>query len=255
MRSLLQLVLILFSCSPMMGASADSPLPPVEKVTSYLDDLYRSQHSHARLAMSIKTKHFERTLEIESWTIGEQKALMVIRKPARESGTATLRTQDGLWNYAPRADRLVRIPTSLLSESWMGSHFTNDDLVRDSSFSTDFTTEVAWQKEDGLIRLMVRLIPKPDAPVVYTKVTFTLDKDSWLPLRTDWYDGDVIVRTTKYSDVRTFSGRQLPATMTVVPSDSPSEFTSITYRSLEFAKPPKSSLFTPSGLRRAARRR
>ena len=91
--------------------------------------------------------------------------------------------------------------------------------------------------------------------MVYTKVVFTLLSEGWLPLRTDWYDGSEIVRKTEYSNVQTFGERRLPATMTVVPSDKPSEYTSITYKKLDFNKTPPQSLFTPSGLKRAARRR
>ena len=248
-------LLVMCLCVTSLSAWADAPLPSVSQVAQHLDDLYRSDSSQAALTMQVKTKHFERTLEIESWTIGDKQALMVIRKPARESGTATLRTNDGLWNYAPRADRLVRIPTSLLSESWMGSHFTNDDLVRDTSFAKDFTTTLSWGTSAAKKRLIVTMVPLPAAPVVYTKVVFTLRADDWLPVRTDWYDGDDIVRKTEYSNVRLFGSRRLPATMTVVPLETPEEFTSITYKSLDFETVPPTSLFTPSGLKRAARRR
>ena len=247
--------LVSFSLLFPVVVAAEPSLPKPDKVVAHLDALYRADFSQAKLKMQIKTEHFQRTLHIDSWTIGEDQALMVIRQPARESGTATLRTAKGLWNYAPRADRLVRIPTSLLSESWMGSHFSNDDLVRDSSLKTDFTAALEWRREGGELRLVVRLTPKPEAPVVYTLAIFVLDGSSWLPLRTEWYDGDSLVRTTRYSDVRMFSGRKLPATLTVIPQDAPSEFTSITYESLDFAAKPAPTLFTPAGLRRAARRR
>ena len=104
-------------------------LPTVRDVVDYIDDLWRSESSHAQMTMTVVRKRGTRTLTVESWSMGDDAALMVIRNPAREAGTATLRTDDGLWNYAPRADRLIRIPSGLLSESWMGSHFTNDDVV------------------------------------------------------------------------------------------------------------------------------
>ena len=247
-------VVIIFILAAV-SARAEAPLPDISQVTKHLDNLYRADSSQALLTMSVKTKYFSRTLEIESWTVGDKQALMVIRKPARESGTATLRTRDGLWNYAPRADRLVRIPTSLLSESWMGSHFTNDDLVRDTSFLDDFIATLAWSNIRGKVFLVVTLTPKPSAPVVYTKVVFTLQGEDWLPVRTDWYDGSEIVRKTQYSDVKTFGNKRLPATLTVIPSDKPSEYTAITYKTLDFTTTPPQSLFTPSGLKRAARRR
>ena len=248
------LILCVSLLLPWSAPAEEHKLPDAATVVAHLDRLYRSEYSYAKLHMQIKTKHFDRTLEIESWTAGKEKALMVIRKPAREAGVATLRTPEGLWNYVPRADRLVRIPTSLLSESWMGSHFTNDDLVRDSSLIDDFVATLdVRDKEPG--RLFVTLVPKPEAPVVYTKAVFVLDLSQWTPIRTDWYDGSAIVRTTQYSEPRSFSGRILPAKMTVIPADAPGEFTSITYKALDFSQRPSDSVFEPRGLRRAARRR
>ncbi len=244
-------VLIALASPPADAAPA---LPAVAEVTNHLDDLYRSKSAHSRIRMRVKTKHFARTLEIESWSIGEDLALMVIRSPAREAGTATLRTKEGLWNYAPRADRLVRIPSGLLSESWMGSHFTNDDLMRESSYDEDYDTQIAWVDDAGQRRLRLTMVPKKDAAVVYTKIVFWLSEKGWLPVRAEYFDGDEIVRTNTFTDVKAFGPRSIPATMTVVPADKPQESTVVTYQDIRFDAPVRKALFTPRGLRRAAKR-
>ena len=240
---------------PLHSASADPPLPTVQQITQKLDDMYRSRSSHAQMTMKIVTRRFSRTLEVESWSLGEDLSLMVIRKPARESGTATLRTEEGLWNFAPRADRLMRIPSGMLSESWMGSHFTNDDLMRESSWEKDFTTTIGWMDDSGTRRLQLTAVPKPDAAVVYSKVVFVVDAESWLPLRAEYYDDDEVVRTTHFRDVREFSGRKMPSLMLVVPADKPDESTEVRWDSMTFDGAIQRSLFTPRGLRRAAQRR
>ena len=234
------------------------PLPTVEAVTQKLDDLYRSKSSVARIRMEVKTKHFERALEIDAWSIGEDDALMVIRAPARERGTATLRTDEGLWNYAPRADRLMRIPSGMLSESWMGSHFTNDDLMRESSWDDDYDTTLDWFEppdEKGATYLRATMIPKKNAAVVYTKVVQVLTADAWLPVRAEYYDGHEIVRRMHFEDVKVMGGRMLPTVMRVVPTDKPDELTRVVYERIEFDGKIDRDLFTPRGLRRMAQKR
>jgi outer membrane lipoprotein-sorting protein len=222
-------------------AAAAAPLPETKKVTDHLDALYRSDAATGRMRMEVVTAHYERTLEMDSWSRGE--------------GTATLRTDEGLWNYAPRADRLMRIPSGLLSDSWMGSHFTNDDLMRESSYDDDYDTTLSWAEEGGTRYLQMRLVPKPSAAVVYTRIVFILTADEWLPVRADYYDDDAKVRVTHFRDVRDFGGRRVPAVMDVRPTDKPKERTVVTYLDLKFDMDVPKRVFTPRGLRKAAQRR
>ncbi len=237
-------------------APAAAPaLPKTSDVLAKLNDLYRGKSSHARMKMRVVTKHYTRELTMESWSRGKDNAVIVIRAPAREAGTATLRTPEGLWNYVPRADRLLRLPSGMLSESWMGSHFTNDDLVRESDYLKDFTVSLAWQEDAGSHELQATLIPKPDAPVVYTKLVYRLSANDWLPLSARFYDDEEVVRTFTFRDVKTFSGRKLPTVLEIVPADKPHESTVVTYELIEFDVAIDDSLFTQRGLRRAAKRR
>lgn len=236
--------------------TSDAPaLPTVEEVMGHLDRLYRAESSHARMRMEIVTSRFERTLEMESWTLGLDQALTVIRSPAREAGTATLRNPEGLWNYAPRADRLMRIPSGMMSDGWMGSHFTNDDMMRETSWEEDYTTELAWATEEGQRVLRAESTPRPGAPVVWSRVVSVMRADGWIPLRTEFWDGDTLRRTMRFSDVREVQGRQVPMRMTLTPHDHPGERTVVVYDNLVFNPSLDASLFTQRGLRREAQRR
>ena len=230
------------------------PLPDVDAVMDWFDDLYRADSSHSRLSMHIVTENWERTLELEQWTRGEDEALIVIRAPAREAGTATLRNDDGLWNYAPRADSLMRVPSGLMGDGWMGSHFTNDDLMRETEYDDDYTTTLAWDVVDGELQLVATSIPTERAAVVYTQVIFRMRAADWMPLRAEYYDGDELIRTMTFSDLRDLGDRTVPMRMTLQPMDAPDERTEITYEELEFDSRVDRSLFTHSGLRRAAQR-
>lgn len=235
------------------GAPAQERLPSLDDVIAHLDDLYRSSSSHAIMTMTVVGDRGTRELRLESWSRGADDALIVIRAPSREAGTATLRTEEGLWNYAPRADRLIRIPTGLLSDSWMGSHFTNDDLMRETSYDEDYESALSWTTRDGERYLQVTMTPRPEAPVVYTKLVFLLTADDWTPTLWEYYDEGEVVRTMTFDEVRTVAGRALPMRMTLVPADDPEERTEIRYELLELDVAVDPELFTRRGLRRVAR--
>lgn len=237
------------------ASSEDSAgeLPAPEDVVETLDTLYRSNSSRAVMSMTVEKPRNSRELVLESWSKGEDRMLVVIQKPAREAGTATLRTPDGLWNYLPRADRLMRIPSGMLSDSWMGSHFSNDDLVRESNYDEDFEGEVARAEHDGDDVLELTLTAKPDAPVVYSKIVFYVTPGDWVPIEQNFYDDGEVIRTMKYSDVETVDGKKLPMTLTLRPSDAEDEFTKLTYEELEFGVDLDKKLFSKRGLRRRAK--
>ncbi|MFT6627696.1 MAG: hypothetical protein ACJA1R_000955 [Flavobacteriales bacterium] len=243
------------AATPPATAPPNDAMPSVDTVMNQMDDLYRSTSSRSEMSMEINTENWSRTLEMESWSQGEDTALIVIRSPAREAGTATLKTDEGLWNYAPRADRLMRIPSGMMSDGWMGSHFTNDDLVRESSWQDDYETTLAWGEHDGDRVLLTTSVTRPDAAVVYTRIVMTMQDQTWLPMRADYYDDDDVVRTMTWTNIREFDGRQVPSVMTIVPTDHPNEFTRVTYDDLEFNITIDNDLFTQRGLRRAAQTR
>lgn len=245
------LALALAAAVAAAPASAQ-PLPDVDEVTDHLDRLYRSESSRAVMRMAVERERGTRELRLESWSRGTDDALIVIRSPAREAGTATLRTAEGLWNYAPRADRLIRVPSGLLSESWMGSHFTNDDLMRETRYEEDYEASVSWEEREGTRYLQVTMTPLPEAPVVYTELRFLLTPEEWIPERWEYYDDEELVRVMTFHDVRTVAGRELPMRLVLQPADTPGERTVVEYLDLELDVPVDPDLFTRRGLRRVA---
>lgn len=244
--------LVLAGVDPPRHVAAQA-LPDVDEVMRYVDDLYRAQSSRSVMRMTVVRDRGTRSLELEAWSRGTDEALVVIRAPAREAGAATLRTKDGLWNYAPRADRLIRIPSGLLSESWMGSHFTNDDLVRETSYLEDYDAVLSRVERDGAPYLQATLTPKPDAPVVYARLVFLIRPQGWVPVLAEYHDDKRVIRTMVFEDVRTVRGRPVPMRMVLQPTDRPSERTVVEYLELELDVPVDGSLFTQQGLRRVAR--
>ncbi len=253
MRRLFLWIGVVIVTTGVCGSARAQALPSVQEVTDHLDDLYRSSSSYAMMTMIVvRGERGTRELTAESWSRGDDESLIVIRSPAREAGTATLRTGNGLWNYAPRADRLIRVPSGLLSESWMGSHFTNDDLLRETSYLDDHEGSLAWVRIEGTRYLEVTMTPMPDAPVVYTRLVYLLAPDTWTPPQADYYDEGKLVRTMRFDRVQTVSGRQIPMRMVLQPADHPDERTEIIYTEMQLDIPVDASLFSRRGLRRVA---
>ena len=116
-----------------------------EKILDSVDDIYRSNASHGIITLSVTTVNWQRTLTLEQWSKGEDKSLLKILKPKKEKGLATLRVDKNVWNYMPKVKRVVKIPSSMMSSSLMGSHFTNDDLVKQSRMTEDYTFSITFE--------------------------------------------------------------------------------------------------------------
>jgi len=226
--------------------------PDLRELLDATDDLQRGESSKARVQMHIKTSRFERTVSMTAWSEGTDKSLMVINSPAREKGIATLKVGDNIWNYLPKVDRTMKVPASMMSGAWMGSHFSNDDLVKENRLSEEFSYALTSRPPDNPEQAwVIELKPKPDAPVVWGRIVVRVRDADRLPIDMRYYDeDDQLVRTLSYDDVREMGGRPVPARMRVVPADKPGEFTEITYQELNFDVKIPASTFTLQALRK-----
>ncbi len=230
------------------AALSDSELAALLDAT---DDLMRGDSSHATFTMTVHTSHWDRSMSIEVWTKGQDRSLLRILEPAKERGMATLKVEDNIWNYLPKVDRTMKVPAAMMSSNWMGSHFTNDDLVKESRLVDDYDFQlVSAPPNDPDGRYVVDLRPKPDAPVVWGKVTLVLDGQTRLPVEMRYYDErDNLKRTMSFSDVQDLGGRTIPMHMRLVPEDKPEEFTDIHYSGITFNLDIPDSTFTLQALK------
>jgi hypothetical protein len=135
----------------------------------------------------------------------------------------------------------------------MGSHFTNDDLMRETSYLDDYDATLSTEERDGVEYLKATLTPKPEAPVVYSQLVFLITPGDWVPVRAEYYDDGDMVRAWTFDQVQTISGKKIPMRMTILPTDKPDERTVVEYQTLELNVPVDQELFTRQGLRREAR--
>jgi Outer membrane lipoprotein-sorting protein len=231
-RALGAAALALLLAAPAARAAAQTPKDLVDQV----DRLLRGASSEGRLTMQITTRQWTRSLDLRIWSLGTDYALVRVLAPEREAGTATLKAATDVWNYLPRVDRTIKIPPSLMMGSWMGSHFTNDDLVKESRLALDYDITVAFDGErDGAGVWELALVPRPDAAVVWGRVVLQVRKQDHMPLWTRYYDdAGQLARTMTFGDFRPMGGRLIPTRLTVSPADKPDENTVIVYRDLRF---------------------
>jgi hypothetical protein len=184
----------------------------------------------------VVTENWSRAMEMRVWSLGTDYALVRILSPRKDEGTATLKVGSEIWNYLPRVDRTIKIPASLMSASWMGSHFTNDDLVKESRLIEDYVITLAFEgAREGTEVWEFELVPRPEAPVVWGRIGYQVRKSDTMPVWARYYDEDgSLIRTMTFSDYRMMGGRLVPGLMRVVPEDKPGEYTEVRYSDLEF---------------------
>ena len=226
------------TASFLLCAPAPAPLAAqtAREIIDQVDRLMRGESNHGRMTIDIVTEHWSRSLDMEVWSLGTEHSLVHVQSPPREAGTATLRAKDEVWNYLPRADKTIKVPPSLMMGSWMGSHFTNDDLVKESRIVDDYDFEISLDGSvDGVEVYEFTLTPRPEAPVVWGRVEEQVRKRDLMPTWVRYYDDDgTLVRTMTFSDYEMMSGRLVPTVMLMIPADKPEEKTSMTYHELEF---------------------
>jgi len=214
---------------------SDSDAPDVVALMKRTESLLEGRSSIAVVTMGIKTPAYERNVKMKLWTKGRDYALVrVLEGGPRETGMMTLKREKQLWNYLPQAGRVMKLPSGMMGDSWMGSDFTNDDLVRGSSIANDFTSTVDKTIEhEGRKAWFITLKPKPESKTVWGKVELILDRQSCVPLEQRFYDEEgALARRMAFSDLKQVGWRTFPMKLTMFPAEKGRQ-TSMTYESIE----------------------
>ncbi len=252
LRRVLSIAVVAATASLAPASTASAQTDPLE-IIDRVDRMMRGDSSRGVATMEVVTEHWERRMTMEIWSLGTDYSLIRLRAPQREAGTATLKAEDDIWNYLPKVDRTIKVPASMMGGAWMGSHFTNDDLVKDSRLIDDYDVEIAFEGDDpdGVAVWEFRLTPKPEAAVVWGSIEYRVRQDNYMPLWTKFFDEDgELARTMEHGEFTEFSGRLVPGTMDMYPADKPDERTTVRYEELEFDVDLDPSYFSLRNLQR-----
>jgi len=229
------IVIILFFGFFISTYAEASNLNP-RKILDSVDDIYRSNTSHGILTLAVTTTNWQRTLTLEQWSKGKNKHLIKVLKPKKEKDLATLRVDTNVWNYMPKVKKVVKIPSSMMSSSWMGSHFSNDDLVKQSRMVKDYDFSISFEGiRDGIDIVEITCFPKMNAAVVWGKVEVIVYREDFIPLRLIYYDEDLnLSRKLEFSNIQIIDNKKIPLKMQMVPENEPGESTTIQWKEIKF---------------------
>jgi outer membrane lipoprotein-sorting protein len=231
--------------TPFLFVSVTHAAVNATEIVSLGEKKMRGESSQVLMTMTISRPDYTRALKVRSWSSGSQKSLVEILQPVKEAGVTSLRAGSEMWNFLPKTDQVVKVPTSLMLQSWMGSDFTNDDLMKLSQLAVDYTHKsLGPKKVDGQNTVLIECTPKPDAPVVWGKLLYWARTEDNLPVREEYYDDrGKLVRTLTLSQFKKMDDRVIPTVLTIAKAESPKEYTTIHYERVLYNREIPDSLF------------
>ncbi|EGR0901548.1 TPA: outer membrane lipoprotein-sorting protein [Vibrio parahaemolyticus] len=200
------------------------------------DQAMRGKSSYSEATMEIVRPDWTRSMTMKSWTKGTELSLVLVTAPAKDKGSASLKRHREMWNWVPSIERIIKIAPSMLSQSWMGSDFTNDDLINQSSIVVDYQHALVGNDSfEGDKVWVIEATAKPDAPVVWNKVTLWISQSTYLQRKVEFYDEfDERVNVLTTYDVKELGGRKIATRMEMNPVDKPGNKTIFTTHQAQF---------------------
>jgi hypothetical protein len=236
----------------LLAANAGAQTLSATEIIKRADDNRRGKSSYSEITMTIVRPTWTREIGIKSWAKGTDYSLALITSPARDKGQAFLKRGKDLWNWQPNISRMIKMSSSVMGQSWMGSDFTNDDLIRESSTVNDYTHRLETTenvREFDCYKLI--LIPKEDAAVVWGKVITWISVTDFVEIKTEFYDEDnELVNTFNSYDIKMYGNRRLASRMEVVPADKPNQKTVMVVEKYDFDIAIEDSFFSQQNMQR-----
>ncbi len=245
MKPVLSVILILIFFPVALHASED-PRDLIQKAM----DHWRGMSSYSEMTMTIHRPDWERSMSMRSWTQGEKTSLVRVTEPKKDAGNGTLLKDNNMWTFAPKVNRIIKVPSSMMSQSWMGSDFTNKDISK----STDIIDQydhglIETRQDDGHTVYVIESIPHEEAAVVWGKEVLAI-RDDYILLRQEYWDQDgVLVKTMEALEIKELGGRTVASVIRMGKVDKPDEWTQMSVQDVNFDVTHSDSVFTLSNLR------
>ena len=211
---------------------------------------WRGLSSQGEMTMTIHRPDWERSMSMESWTQGEKRSLVRVTAPRKDRGNGTLMDGPNMWTFSPKINRVIKVPSSMMSQSWMGSDFSNKDISRADDIVEQYDHTLLSESEvDGHIAYEIQSIPHEDAAVVWGKEVLVVRSDNVL-IEHRFYDQDgELVKSLQTLEIGEMGGRTVAVQQRMGKIDAPDEWTEIIVDSVEFDVELSDNVFTLSNLR------
>ena len=248
MRSSKNVLILTLVCAML---TTPSWTQDAKDIVKRADDKMRGQTSQAEMIIKTTRPTWTREMTVRTWMKGTEYAMILIQSPVKDRGTVFLKRKKEVWNWLPTLERSIKLPPSMMSQSWMGTDFTNDDLVTESSVVEDYNHTIAG---DTLIAgkscYIIQMIPKPESAVVWGKLIVCIDKEDFLELHSRFYDEeDGLVNVMNSFDIQDMDGRLVPTRLEMIPMDKKNQRTEIIYKKILFNRPIDDAFFTIERMR------
>lgn len=230
----------------VMALSFTASSQDATDIVKKADDKMRGATSVAELVIKTIRPTWSRSMDVKTWMKGTDFAMILILAPAKDKGIVFLKRKKEVWNWLPVLERTIKLPPSMMSQSWMGTDFTNDDLVKESSVVKDYNHSIIGDTIIGNRSCyIIQMIPKPEAAVVWGKVIVCIDKKDFLELHSRFYDEDgKVVNSMNAYDVKLMDGRLIPTRFEMIPEDKKNQKTEMIYKKIQFNRPLEDNFFT-----------
>ncbi len=233
LKNVILILLFILCFLQFIPSIAETPADIVEKA----ENLYKGSSSYGTFTMNVVTPDYKRTVQMEAWNVGNDKALILIKSPKKEAGNKTLKIKNELWSYLKSTETTMKLPSSMLLQSWNGSDLTNDDLVHEVNLARDYTTTILSSNEkDGTESCWkLQLIPKPTTPVVWGKIYYWIRQSDYIPTKIEYYDEkNTLMRTMTFSDIKVMDKRKIPSKWTIINNKKKGNYTEFIYDDVKF---------------------
>ncbi|MCF8379869.1 MAG: outer membrane lipoprotein-sorting protein [Bacteroidales bacterium] len=242
----------LFSLLILGCFSANAQEMSATEIIRKADELLQGNSNYAEISMKIHRPKWDRSLTMKSWSKGNDFSLIYIISPAKEKGQVFLKRNNEMWNWLPSIDRTIKIPPSMMMQSWMGSDMTNDDLVNESSVIKDYDHKIVGEEIlEGLECYIIELIPHEDAPVVWGKIYSWVSKTKYFALKNEYYDeDDFLVNIETLSNIKNVGDRTIPTKFTIVPVDKEDHYTEMEFVNIKFNIDIEESFFSIQNMKK-----
>ena len=236
--------LALLTC--FLAVSSFSLSQTAYEIIEKADEKMRGTSSYSEMTITTVRPKWQKSMSIKTWTKGADFAVSLVLSPAKEKGSVFLKRKNEVWNYLPTLERTIKLPPSMMMQSWMGTDLTNDDLIKQSSTVVDYTHKMLDSEIiEGLACWKLELIPKEEATVVWGTVVIWIDKADYMQMKMEFYDEDEeLVNLMTGSKVKSFDGKKLPAVIEFRPVENEGQKTIIEYMQWDFEVDIPESYFT-----------
>lgn len=242
------LILLIVSIAPTAIWSQDA-----REIVRKADTKYNGEKSSfSEMTMTIVRPKYKRTIEFKGWAISGGQALTLVTAPAKEKGQSFLKSGNNLWSWNPTIQRLIKLPPSMMSQGWMGSDFSNDDILKESSLVKDYTHKlIGTETIGGQKCYKIELIPLESAGVVWGRINLWISIADYFELKSEFYDEDgYLVKSHLASAIKVFDDRKLPSVIEIIPADEPGNKTIVTIKSMRFNISFEKDFFTQQNMKR-----